>query len=238
MAKGKSRQKHGSGKGTQNLSKGEKRMLREYGSQHPQYDEFKPKKLKREQESVIKKKKVEHDVAKIEKLESSDEGEEEAHPYTELLDIFGIDAEANTQEMIKKWKENEDKEVQYEKTDVNKKKKKKKRRDLDHKTVDNDTTVKENGHNGNDDCKRVIIGDDDDEMNEEEFEDYRKEEQAVEESGDEKDDSSDIDDDQKKASSGNGDPFVAHFEQDLDETAEKRLSDFTSWQKKANKRTS
>ena len=58
----------------------------------------------------------------IEKLESSDEGEEEAHPYTELLDIFGIDAEANTQEMIKKWKENEDKEVQDEKTDVNKKK--------------------------------------------------------------------------------------------------------------------
>ena len=58
----------------------------------------------------------------IEKLESSDEGEEEAHPYTELLDIFGIDAEANTQEMIKKWKENEDKEVQDEKTDLNKKK--------------------------------------------------------------------------------------------------------------------
>jgi len=212
-------------------------MLREYGSQHPLYDEFKPKKLKREQESVIKKKKVEHDVAKIEKLESSDEGEEEAHPYTELLDIFGIDAEANTQEMIKKWKENEDKEVQDEKTDVNKKKKKKKRRDLDHKTVVNDTTVKENSHNGNDDCKRVITGDDDDEMNEEDFEDYRKEEQAVEESDDEKDNSSDIDDDQKKASSGvgNGDPFVAHFEQDLDETSEKRLSDFTSWQKKTNK---
>ena len=82
--------------------------------------------------------------------------------------------------------------------------KKKKRRDLDHKTVDNDITVKENGHNGNDDCKRVITGDDDDEMNEEDFEDYRKEEQAVEESGDEKDDSSDIDDDQKKASSGIG----------------------------------
>ncbi|KAK2568562.1 U3 small nucleolar RNA-associated protein 25-like protein [Acropora cervicornis] len=227
MAKGKSRQKHGRRKGTQNLSKGEKRMLREYGSQHPLYDEFKPKKLKREQESVLK----------IEKLESSDEGEEEAHPYTELLDIFGIDAEANTQEMIKKWKENEDKEVQDEKTDVNKKKKKKKRRDLDHKTVVNDTTVKENGHNGNDDCKRVITGDDDDEMNEEDFEDYRKEEQAVEESDDEKDNSSDIDDDQKKASSGvgNGDPFVAHFEQDLDETSEKRLSDFTSWQKKTNK---
>ena len=34
---------------------------------------------------------------------------------------------------------------------------------------------------------------------------------------------------------GNGDPFEAHFEQDLDETAEKRLGDFTCWQKKTNK---
>ena len=58
----------------------------------------------------------------IKKLESSDEGEEEAHPYTELLDMFGIDAEANAQEMIKKWKQSEDKEVEDEKTDVNKKK--------------------------------------------------------------------------------------------------------------------
>ena len=82
--------------------------------------------------------------------------------------------------------------------------KKKKGRDLDQKTVDNDTTVKENGHNGNDDCNRVINGDDDDEMNEEDFDDYRKEEQPVEDSDDEKDDSSDIDDDQKKASSGIG----------------------------------
>lgn len=82
--------------------------------------------------------------------------------------------------------------------------KKKKRRDIDHKSVDSDTTAKENGHNGIDGCNRIINGDDDDEMNEEDIEDYRKEEQAVEESDDEKDGGSDVDDDQKKTSSGIG----------------------------------
>lgn len=54
-------------------------------------------------------------------MESSDEGEGDAYPYTELLDMFGIGTEANAQEVLKKWKQDE-KEVEDEKTDVNKKK--------------------------------------------------------------------------------------------------------------------
>ena len=36
-------------------------------------------------------------------------------------------------------------------------------------------------------------------------------------------------------SKGNEDPFVVHFEEDLDESVEKNLSDLNTWHKKATK---
>ncbi|XP_068729178.1 U3 small nucleolar RNA-associated protein 25 homolog isoform X2 [Montipora capricornis] len=221
------------------------------------------KKRPRQESFVEEKEKKSHEVIKDHEVDSS-EDEEHPDPYAELLGMFGIDPESDAPHVISKWKvngskEDDDDEGTEEEADDQIKKEKRIKRGKQAKHGSTQTKNKEKSNdvdrgsvpilqgNGNDgvdngserrdeDEKEEDDDDDDDDdilnTDEEDTEDYRKEEEAVEESDEEK--VNDIDDIQGGSSSDNGDPFVAHFEQELDEATVKLLGDVKTWRKKTS----
>ncbi|CAH3122133.1 unnamed protein product [Porites lobata] len=98
-----------------------------------------------------------------------------------------------------------------------------------------ETVIHENSYNGNEDGDDTSDNNDDDDddvidRNKTGTDDYRKESGTFEESDDDS-----IDDVKTRHLKGTEDPFVVHFEQDLEESAEKHLNDLKSWQVKTSK---